>query len=91
MCAASGGGGSGGANSGGESQSGSLADQVIQAQADYSVRPNQGSSMNSGKGGKTGAKEAAQRDYKAILSTNDQIDPQVEREAAKVRSACERE
>lgn len=33
--------------------------------------------------GRTGAKEAAQRDYKAILSTTDTSDPQQEREAAK--------
>ncbi len=56
---------------------------MLQAQAEYSLRSNQGMAMATGKG-KAGAKEAAQRDYKAILSTTEKIDPQVEREAAKV-------
>ena len=55
----------------------SLAHQVMLAQASYSSRGPAG--MAGGGGGKLGAKEAAQRDYKAILSTNPTSDPQEDR------------
>ena len=78
-----GGGGSGGSSAASGSKGVDLAEQVMQAQTDWSIRPNQGMHMATGKG-KSGAKEAAQRDYKAILSTADANDPTMEREAAKV-------
>ena len=76
------GGGSGGSSAASGSRGVDLADQMMQAQAEWATRPNQAMGMAAGKG-KAGAKEAAQRDYKAILSTTDTSDPQQEREAAK--------
>uniref|UniRef100_A0A7S4KU15 Uncharacterized protein n=1 Tax=Guillardia theta TaxID=55529 RepID=A0A7S4KU15_GUITH len=60
-----------------------LADRVMEAQAHYAQRMNQSMESAVMFKGKNKAREAAQRDYKAILSTSEKIDPNQDREAAK--------
>uniref|UniRef100_A0A7S0HYY8 Uncharacterized protein n=1 Tax=Hanusia phi TaxID=3032 RepID=A0A7S0HYY8_9CRYP len=60
-----------------------LADRVMEAQAHYAQRMNQSMETAVMFKGKNKAREAAQRDYKAILSTSEKIDPSQDREAAK--------
>jgi len=55
---------------------GGLAEQVAMAQAHYAARPLPGLAQHKGR-------EAAQRDYKAILSTSESESPEQDREAAK--------
>mmetsp|Transcript_54524 Transcript_54524/g.88382 ORF Transcript_54524/g.88382 Transcript_54524/m.88382 type:complete len:106 (+) Transcript_54524:139-456(+) len=55
----------------------------MHAQATYSMRANPGMESAVAHRGKKGAKEAAHRDYKAILSTSDKSDPKEDRDIAK--------